>query len=123
PTDSPDLPKPLAVVRLRDDRERTHRVGRAPVATRLPLEEYVFSVVLDDSVRLVGLSEETAAVAGRLQLRIRDLIPDDRGEVVEPEKPAPLLYARVEREHRVTSELAARHAHVSYNDDESTAWH
>lgn len=86
----PDLLEPLPVLIFRNRAEHAHTGAGAPVAARFPFHQQVLDVMLDDSVGLVWFTKK--APATRLEVRIRDLVPDDRGEVVEADGTASLLY-------------------------------
>jgi len=73
-----------------DDAEDSCRDGRAPVPTVFAFHQYELDVVLDYRVWLIRLAEKRAAVL-HLIGGVRDLVPDDRSEVVEANLPAVLL--------------------------------
>ena len=74
----PDRAKPICLFLLRKPGPRSLIIGGPSVSPVLTQHQYVLDVVLDNSVRLVRLSEETCAIAVCLELGIRDLVPDDR---------------------------------------------
>ena len=118
--DTPDLLKPLAVERGWNHGEQARLNAGAAVAARLALEEDVLDVVLDDPVRLIGLSEESPAVLD-FERRVSDLVPDDRRKVVEPDAAGVFLDGGVKREDDVTPESAARDEDIAGDDDEASA--
>ena len=102
----PDLPEPGLIVVGADDAEQPLAGGRAAVPARLALHEDELDVVLDDGVRLVGLAEKPAA-AGNFVVRVGDLVPDDRREVVEADRLAMVLDRRMQRDDRVPAVVAS----------------
>src|SRR5689334_19056687 len=87
----------------------------------LPLHEDELDVVLHNRVRLEWLAEEASSVF-HLVDGIRDLVPDDRCDVLEPDHAAMLLNRSMQRDNRVPAViLSPREADVADNDDESAA--
>jgi hypothetical protein len=80
-----------------DDAEQTLASRRAAVSTGLALHQNKLDIVLDYGIRLVGFAEKSAP-AGNLVVRIGDLVPDDRREVVEADLLAVVLNRRVKRD-------------------------
>lgn len=118
----PDLFEPDLVLVSRDDGEDARAHGRTSVASRLPLHQDEFDVVLHDGVGLIRLPEEPTAVSFSLVCRICDLVPDDRGQVREPDLPAVLLDGGVKRNDSVLpGVLASREADVPDDNDKATA--
>src|SRR3954470_16184536 len=89
----PNLLKPFSMLRLRYDAKHTSCDRRLSIPARLPLHQHKFDVILDDGIRLVGLSQESRPVLD-LVGSIRDLVPDKRCEIVEAYHPAVLLNRR-----------------------------
>lgn len=111
------------MVLSRDDAKDPRGERWAPVAAGLALHEDELDVVLDDRVGLVGLPKEATTVI-HLVDRVRDLVPDDRGEVVEAQPSAVLLNRGVERDDHVPATvLSAREAHVPDDADQTAAGH
>src|SRR5262245_26540784 len=92
----PDLLKPRLMVPVGEQAENLRRDVRRTVAAWLPLHQDEFDIVLDDRVRLIGLAEERRAVTLRFEPGVGDLVPDDRGQVIIPHRPAMLLYGCVQ---------------------------
>ena len=90
------------MVRGCDHRHQPRCEPRLPVPARLALKQDVLDVVLDHTVGFIRLAEESTA--SHLVLSVGDLVPDDRREVVEADRPATLLDAGVQREDKVASE-------------------
>jgi hypothetical protein len=67
----------------RNNAQYTRCYRGAAIATRLPLHQDKFYVILDDGIRFIRLPEKPRAVTFRLILGISDLVPDYRGEVRE----------------------------------------
>src|SRR5690606_34233112 len=78
----PDGAEVAAVLVGVQQAERALRVRWLTVAPRLPKQENVFDVVLDDGVRLVRFAEEPRCPTD-LSGHIGDLGPQDRREVVK----------------------------------------
>jgi len=95
--------------------------GGLAVAARLALHEDELDVVLDDRVRLVGLAQKTGAVL-HLIGRVGDLVPDDRGQIVEADLAAALLDRGMERDHGMPAlVLAPRQADVAHDANQPPA--
>ena len=90
---------------------------RFPVAARLALHQDELDIVLDDRVRFIGFPEELAAVA-YLVVGVRNLVPNDRVEVVKAEMPASHGNICMQRDNEMTPVSAARQAHVADNTDQ-----
>ena len=74
------------------------------------------------AVGLVWLAQERRSVSLCLELRIGDLVPDDRGKVVEADGPTPLLNRRVKRYDRMPPfVLPARQADVADDANQPAA--
>jgi hypothetical protein len=85
------------------------------------LHEDEFDVVFDDGIGFVGFAEESAA-AGDFILGVGDLVPDDRGEVVEANCFAMFLNRGVKRNNSVPAVvLFARETDIADVDDQSSA--
>src|SRR5262249_44267452 len=83
----PDLSEPLVEPFLIDHAEPPLPLRRLAVTTWLALHEDELDVVLDDRVRLIRFAEELRPVID-LKLSVRDLVPEDRIQVVESDFPA-----------------------------------
>ena len=81
-SDPPDLVEPFIIGLFRDNAQASLFWSRFPVAAWLALHQYVFDVVLDDGIGFVGLPKELRTVLD-LVIRVGDLVPDDRSEVIE----------------------------------------
>src|SRR6266542_427453 len=81
--------------------------ARLALPARLALEQDVLDVVLHDGIRLVGFAQKAGAVFN-LKLRVGDLVPDDRCQVVESQAAAALLNTGVQWEHHMPPELPSR---------------
>jgi len=87
----PDLLKPHLVAVGGDYAKHTRSDTRAAVSPRLALHEDELDVVFYDRVRLIGLPEETTAIALRLIYGVGNLVPDNGSQVAEPDPPAMFL--------------------------------
>ena len=79
----PDLLEPFLMIGVANDAENPRGYRRAAIAAGLSLHEDEFDVVLDDGIRLVGLAEELSRHFRGLVDRVGNLVPDDRGKIVE----------------------------------------
>ena len=120
----PDLSEHGLEARFGQQAERARGTARPPVAAGLPLHQDEFDVVLDHGVGFVRLAQKAAGAALHLVRRVRDLVPDDRRQVVEPDRSAALLDGSMQRNHGVSATvLASGQAHVTDDADESPAGH
>ena len=75
---------------FRNDAHNPRQPSRLAVPARLALHQDEFNVILDDTIRLVGFTEKATA-SFNFVLRVGNLVPDDRSEVVIPNAPTLLL--------------------------------
>jgi hypothetical protein len=73
----PDLLKPYLVTVSGDHTEYARRDARAAVPAGLALHQNELNVVLNDRIRLIGLTEETAAITLGLINGVCNLAPDN----------------------------------------------
>src|SRR5712692_68769 len=116
----PDLLEPFPVAVLGDHAENARGQVRSAIASGFPLHEDEFNIILDDRVRFIWFSQKTRAVALDLVLRVGDLVPDDRRQIVKTHRPAMFLNRSVKRDDGVSAiVLLARQAHVPDYADQS----
>jgi hypothetical protein len=97
----PDLLKPDLVTVRGNNAEYSRSDAWAAISPGLALHEDEFNIVLHDSIRLVGLAQETAPIALRLIHGVCDLVPDDGSQVAEPDPPAMFLNRCMKRHNGV----------------------
>ena len=86
----PDLLEPLLMVFCGDQAKDARRnVGRA-IPSGFALHEYKFNIVFDNRIRFIGLAQETRAILDFIG-GIRNLMPDNRSQIVESQLAAVLL--------------------------------
>jgi hypothetical protein len=90
------------VVVRRNNTQHPGCLGWRAVTSRLLLHQDVLDVVLDDSIWLIWLAEESSSGL-HFVLRVGDLVPDYGSEVYETDPSAALLDACVQRNHRVVA--------------------
>ena len=116
----PYLLEPLMVLLLCKPGRFPLLAGRLAVPARLPQHQDELDVVLDDGIGLVGLPQEAGPVPG-LMACIRDLVPEDRRQVVEADLPRPHDDVGVHWHHRMPAMLAPRQANVPDDAHEPAA--
>jgi len=121
--DGPELLEPFVELVLGDHAQPALFFGGFAVATRLALHEDELDVILNDGVRLVGLAEKFRAVAD-LVAGIRDFVPDDRVEVVEPKLAALDANIGMQGHHGMPAVIfLPRQAYVPHHADQPPARH
>ena len=96
----PDLLKPQLMLLAGYDAQHAGGGGGSAVATGLSLHQDELDVILDHRVWLVWLAQKAGAVF-HLMDGVRNLLPDDRRQVIEAELAAMLLDRRVQWNHCV----------------------
>ncbi len=120
----PDLTEEPFEALLRHEAEDSGGQVRLAVAASLALHQDELNVVLDDGVGLIGLAQEAAGSPIDLVRGVRDLVPDDRRQVVESQTPATFLDRRVQRDDGVTPVvLAPGETYISHDADEAPTGH
>lgn len=120
----PDLLEPLLVVGLGDDAKDSGRQVGGAVTAGLSLHQDEFDVILDNGVGFVGLAQEGRPVSLGLELRVGDLVPNDRGQVVEADGPTMFLDRSMEGYYGMPAAvLAAGKADVPNDTDQPPAGH
>src|SRR6266849_7392007 len=110
----PDLLEPFPVAVFGDHAEDARGQVSSAVASWFPLHEDEFYVIFDDRIRFVWFSQKAGAVALDFVLRVSDLVPDDRRQVVKTYRPAMFLNRRVQRHDRVSPVIfPARQADIA----------
>src|SRR6266487_1229217 len=104
PREPPNLLKPVGKATFLNHAQLALPFGWFPIPTRLPLHENELDIVLYYRVRFIGLAQEPRSVID-FKARVSDLIPNDRGEVVEPMLSAMHDDVGVERNYNMTSVL------------------
>src|ERR1700722_15285039 len=98
------------------------RVGRS-VPTRLPFHQDEFDVVLNPRIRLVGFSKKTRRTILNLVRGIRNLVPNDGGQVIKSQLAAMLLNRGMERNHGVPATIfPPGETHVADHTNKASAW-
>src|SRR5437762_3632359 len=113
----PDLSEPLLVILAWDQTQQALLIARIPVRARLPQHEDELDVILHDTVWLVGFAEDRGTRVG-LVLRICDLVPNYRREIVEPDFSAPDSNGGMQGKDHMATELTTREAYVSDDGDQ-----
>src|SRR5260370_1180853 len=86
----PYLLEPGVMVLSGDETQHSLWQGGASIAPRLALHEDELDIVLDDGIGFIGLSKKASDALCFVD-SVRNLVPDDRWKVVEPDLPATLL--------------------------------
>src|SRR5205823_14830470 len=77
-----------------------------------------FDIVLNDSIRLIRLTQKTGAVLDFID-SVRDLVPNDWREIVESDCPTMFLDRRVERNDCMPATiLSARQTDIAHYTDQ-----
>ena len=118
----PCLSEPLVVFFFCHLAEPALLVRRLPITSRFPLHQNELYVILDDSVRLVWLSEEARTILD-LKRRVGDLVPDDGIQIVEPDSAAIDGDVCVEWDDDMPSEASPGQTHVADNTYDSAPRH
>ena len=116
----PKLPEPLVIVFLADHAKPALLLRRPSVSPGLPMHQEEFYVIFYDRVGFIELAQELCAVVC-LERRVRNLVPDDRIEIVKTEFAAYDGYIRVERHYEMPSVLPSGQADVPHNTDKPAA--
>ncbi len=117
----PNLLKPFLIILRRDHAQNSCAILGSSVAAWLPLHQNELDVVLDDCIRLVGLSEEAPAVLYFVRC-IGNFVPDDWRQIIEANPPAMFLNSGMEGNDGMSSFiLAPREADVPDHAHQSSA--
>src|SRR5688500_17465355 len=93
----PNLLEPLLVVRVTYDAQDSSGKRGTAITARFSLHKYELKIVFYDGIRLVGFAQKRRAVALRLEYSVRNLVPDDRRQVIVANVAAVLLNGCMER--------------------------
>ena len=117
----PNLLKPRPVVLFGYDAQHPRCHRWLAISARLPFHQDEFDVVFDDRVRFVWLSEERRPVLDLVH-RVGDLVPNDRGQIIEANLPAMLLDRRMKRNDRMASVVfSPRETNVAHHANQPSA--
>src|SRR6266851_1770503 len=116
----PDLAHGGIVIVGWDHAARALQGGRLAVRSGLTQAQDELDVVLYDAVWLVGFSEGGAG-SPHFGGRVCDLVPEDRGQALEPHLAAMDEGVGVEWDHLVLAETPASAAHVAHHHAQPAA--
>src|SRR5207249_3351136 len=103
------------VILLSDETQHAHCIGWLAIRPRLPLHQNELDVILNDGIGFVRLSQKRGSIVN-FKDSIRNLVPNDRCEIVKAKPAAMLLNGGVKRDNLVCAVLSPREANIT-NDD------
>jgi hypothetical protein len=108
---------------LVDQAQQALLLRGAAVGAGFAKQQDVLDIVLDDAVGFVRLAEKACAIARDLSHRVGNLVPEDRGEVVETEIQTFAREVGVQWDNAMPSMAFARQADIAHDDAHAAARH